>query len=184
MNRGAAIAFIDVFALMVMVLFLLPQKPDIAAADESRAGMLVVEARWAAEAHTDVDLWVEAPGDAPVGYSHLRGSYFSLFRDDLGNERSPARYEIAATRTVPDGEYTVNLHLYSDIGQNAPITVDVVCWYRNAEGGKVTVWTGPATLSSVGSEVTVVRWRMRETVMDPASVHFTPKRIRSAVGAP
>jgi len=38
----------------------------------------------AALAH--VDLWVQAPGDVPVGYSNKSGGVLNLLRDDLGKE--------------------------------------------------------------------------------------------------
>ena len=35
---------------------------------------------------SDVDLWVQAPGDMPVGYSNKGGAVFNLLRDDLGQQ--------------------------------------------------------------------------------------------------
>ena len=31
----------------------------------------------------DIDLWVKAPDDIPVGYSNQGGLFFNLLRDDL-----------------------------------------------------------------------------------------------------
>ena len=33
------------------------------------------------------DLWVQAPGDVPVGYSNKSGGVFNLLRDDLGKAK-------------------------------------------------------------------------------------------------
>jgi hypothetical protein len=50
---------------------------------------VLIEARWPDRMDTDVDLWVQAPGDVPVGYSNKGGAIFNLLRDDLG-ERADA----------------------------------------------------------------------------------------------
>jgi hypothetical protein len=56
----------------------------------------------------DVDLWVEAPGDRPVGYSNKSGQIFSLLRDDLGKSQdiTDFNYEIAYSRGMPAGGMT------------------------------------------------------------------------------
>ena len=33
------------------------------------------------------DLWVQAPGDLPIGYSNKSGGVFNLLRDDLGKAK-------------------------------------------------------------------------------------------------
>ncbi len=48
-------------------------------------GNIVVEVRWPDKIDADVDLWVQAPGDRPVGYSNRGGQVFNLLRDDLGH---------------------------------------------------------------------------------------------------
>lgn len=184
MKRGPWISFVDALMLIVLFLFLLPMKPDVSAADDSRSGMVVIEAHWPDRSLADVDLWVLTPGDSPVGYSRLRGSTASLFRDDLGNDASPWRYEITATREVPDGEYVANVHLYSDRAREAPIAVQVSCWFRTAYGSKTVVWSGSVVLSSPMAEVTAVRWRMLNGAMVPGSIHHSPIRIRTGVPAP
>ena len=74
----------------------------------------MVEANWPPELDSDVDLWVQAPGDVPVGYSNKGGAVFNLLRDDLGQQLdlSGLNYETAYSRGIVPGEYTVNLHLY------------------------------------------------------------------------
>ena len=73
---------------IAMVLLLLPHlDPPGKAAEENTQppGNVIVEARWPDELDSDVDLWVQAPGDIPVGYSNKGGAIFNLLRDDLGN---------------------------------------------------------------------------------------------------
>jgi len=179
-----SVAFVDTLFIILAVLMLLPMKPDMARDDEARAGMVVVEAHWQDAARTDVDLWVQSPADRPVGYSRLRGNYFSLFRDDLGSDTTPWRYEIAATRAIPDGEYIVTLHAYTDAGINLPMNVDVVVWYRNADGAKIHIWRGLVPLTYVTQEATAVRWSMQGGAFVAGSIHHSPAQLRAAVKAP
>lgn len=186
MKRGLSPAFIDLFALMVVLFLLLPHRPETAAEADAYTGDLVVEISWCDRCHTDVDLWVRSPGDRPVGYSRLRGRHFSLFRDDLGGESVAFRGEIAAARVIPDGEYVVNLHLFSDKDNNAPVDVDVIAWSReNGSSDKIIIWEGTVTLSRVKQELTVVRWKMRDGKVDYGSIHMSPIDLResNAIGA-
>lgn len=177
-----SIAAVDVFALLVMVLILLPQKPDVAQDDATKSGSVVIEAHWADGSATDVDLWCRVDGDAPVGYSRLRGRFFSLFRDDLGVDKTvPWRYEICASRSIEDGEYQVNLHAFREAGTELPLPVTVTAWYRAPGAGKVPIWQGVIVLRYRGEEVTAVRWRMRDGRMVPGSIHHTFSQMRSAL---
>ena len=76
-------------------------------------GNVMVEARWPDQLDTDVDLWVQAPGDVPVGYSNKGGAVFNLLRDDLGRRgRDRLNYEVSYSRGMPAGR----VH-----GQPAPV---------------------------------------------------------------
>ena len=57
----------------------------------------MIEARWPDAVDADVDLWVQAPGDVPVGYSNKGGAIFNLLRDDLGTraDATGINYEIS-----------------------------------------------------------------------------------------
>src|SRR3981081_592713 len=52
-------------------------------------GNVIVEMFWDKAIDADVDLWVQAPGDVPVGYSNKSGVVFNLVRDDLGKGGDP-----------------------------------------------------------------------------------------------
>ena len=88
----------------------------------------MIEARWPDQLDTDVDLWVQVPGDVPVGYSNKGGADFNLLRDDLGELADATRmnYEVSYSRGMPAGEYTVNLHLYRNSSHAARVPVTVV----------------------------------------------------------
>ncbi|UYE95898.1 hypothetical protein KNLIENLN_00086 [Sinorhizobium phage NV1.1.1] len=135
-------------------------------------GNLVASAAWPAGA-IDVDLWVSAPGDSPVGYVNKSGKVFSLLRDDLGtsNDSTPLNYESAFTRGLPDGEYIINVKCFGCAG-NVPVNVDVEV--RLVEGG--VVWTGVVTLVAEKQERTAIRFRLRggKVVAGSASSVFKP----------
>ena len=137
-------------------------------------GNLIASAAWPAGA-IDVDLWVKAPGDDPVGYSHKSGKVWSLLRDDLGtaNDGTPLNYESAFTRGLPDGEYIVNVRCYGCAGKvPVPVAVEV----RLATG--VLVWSGVVTLVSDKQEKTALRFVMRSGAVVPGSASHVFREIR------
>ncbi|HEX2335116.1 MAG TPA: hypothetical protein VHI72_01450, partial [Hyphomicrobiaceae bacterium] len=116
---------------VAMVILLLPHiNPPGKAAQENTQppGNVIVEVRWPDQLDSDVDLWVEAPGDVPVGYSNKGGVVFNLLRDDLGKraDATGMNYEVSYSRGIVPGEYTVNLHLYRNLTGVLPIPVTVV----------------------------------------------------------
>lgn len=177
--RGLSPAFIDLFALLVVLFLLLPHLPEVAAEDEARVGSLAVEAHWCDGCRSDVDLWVRSPNDRPVGYSRLRGRHVSLLRDDVGADlENKWRYEIAAAREIPDGEWIVNLHLYRDRDNEAPISVRVSVWTKRVHGARTVLWQGDVTLERNGVEVTAVRFAMTDGDLVPGSIHYSPIALR------
>lgn len=121
-------------------------------------GNLVASIAWPAGA-IDVDLWVMAPGDDPVGFRFKSGRVWSLLRDDLGtaNDSTPLNYESAFTRGLPDGEYIVNVRCYGCAGKvPVPVNVEV----RLAEGGMI--FSEVVELVADKQERTAIRFRMRD----------------------
>src|SRR5690349_3007004 len=122
MDEETSIAWIDMLNLMLQGIILavafaliLMNPPQQSRADEVPPGALTVQAFWPDDLDVDVDLWVLAPGDRPVGYSNKDGRFFNLLRDDLGfvNDPSGKNFEVAYSRALPAGEYVINVHLYS-----------------------------------------------------------------------
>lgn len=148
------------------------------------AGNMVVEARWPDGQDVDVDLWVLAPGDKPVGYTSKHGTVFDLLRDDLGTEADSTglNYEFAFCRGLPDGEYVVNVHWYSDKhAAGAVVVVRVVVTITPALQGRtpIQVTSKDITLRHVGEQITVVRFTLDGGEIAPGSVHDLPKKLRS-----
>src|SRR3954470_21139512 len=136
-GEDSDIVFRDLILLMltgfvtVAVLMLDHINPKAQAAvtrDAAATGNVMVEINWPPDLDSDVDLWVQAPGDVPVGYSNKGGAVFNLLRDDLGEIADATRmnYEVSYARGLPAGEYTVNLHLYRNSTHAGRVPVTVV----------------------------------------------------------
>ena len=187
--------FRDVIMLALLgfatiVILLLPHlHPPTEIADPVKApGNIIVEARWLDNIDVDVDLWVEAPGDKPVGYSNKSGRIFNLLRDDLGNsgDLGALNYETAFTRGTPAGNYTVNLHLYRNNSTELPIEVEVQVSVKSSPDAKpVPISSKKIHLRHVGEETTVVRFALDENGgLVAGSLHQLPRPLRtSANGA-
>src|SRR6202521_4580652 len=117
MWRGMNVSFRDMLFLLVFAYLVIgavalahvrKKAEDVTGA--APPGSLIVDIHWEDKIDADVDLWVQAPGDVPVGYSNKSGIIFNLLRDDLGHSGDPVsmNYEIAYGRGLWPGEYTVN----------------------------------------------------------------------------
>jgi len=187
------IAFRDVtlivlFGFIAIVVLLLPHLKQAEEEESGKKppGNLTVMITWPAGWDTDVDLWVLAPGDKPVGYSNRGGIVFDLLRDDRGNilDEYALNYEYAFTRGVPAGEYVINLHLFGNAQGTYPVPVSVEV-SLSVEDASRTVRTllivdEPVLLQRIGEEITVFRFRMNaDGRIVPGSVNTIPKDLRT-----
>lgn len=190
-DDGGGTVFRDVIMLalmgfVVIVILLLPhinpskQKENV---DINPPGNVIIEIQWPDDLDTDVDLWVQGPGDVPVGYSNKGGKLFNLLRDDLGksNDATTINYENSFSRGIVEGEYTVNLHLYRNVSGVLPITVIVVVSVKeNPDASTKQILTRTVDLLSVGQEITVFRFELnKHGKLDVESVHDIYKSLRS-----
>lgn len=190
-DDGGGTIFRDVIMLalmgfVVIVVLLLPhinpssQKDNV---DVNPPGNVIVEIQWPDDLDTDVDLWVQGPGDVPVGYSNKGGRLFNLLRDDLGNSSdvTTINYENSFSRGIVEGEYTVNLHLYRNQSGVLPIKVIVVVSVKeNSDAGTRQILTRTVELTSVGQELTIFRFILDEHGrLELGSVHDIYKSLRS-----
>ena len=122
------LALVGIVALVVILLAHINPPGEKAENDTLPPGNVIIEVTWAHELDVDIDLWVQAPGDVPVGYSNKGGQVFNLLRDDLGHTNDPSNInlETAYSRGVVAGEYIVNVHLYRKKTAPMPIEVNVV----------------------------------------------------------
>jgi hypothetical protein len=171
---------------VVLVIMLLPHlnPPGARTADDmSPPGNVIVETRWPDEIDADVDLWVQAPGDIPVGYSNKGGAVFNLLRDDLGSrvDVTGLNYETSYSRGVLPGEYTVNLHLYRNPSKSYPIPVTVVTSVKSsADQAARQLLASKVLLVHEGEETTVYRFRLSDAgALVAGSVHSLQKPLRA-----
>ena len=173
--------------ILTTVLMMSVVNPPAKSADsegDKAPGNVVIEAQWPDKLDADVDLWVEAPGDRPVGYSNKSGQIFSLLRDDLGKSQdiTDFNYEIAYSRGMPPGEYVVNVHLYRAINASFPIHVKLVASVRADEEGKSRqLVTTNVQLLRLNDQVTAFRFNLdSEGNLVPGSVNSLFKELRVA----
>jgi len=189
-DQGSDTVFRDVIFLalagfVAVVLLLLPHlhPPKQAEAAVRSPGNVIVEIRWPDEVDADVDLWVQAPGDTPVGYSNKGGMFFNLLRDDLGRrgDSTDLNYEISYSRGVPEGEYTVNVHLYRNTGGYVSIPVSVTVSVKtDANESAHRLLATKLLLDYEGQERTAFRFSLDdEGKLLRKSVHDLPKPLRS-----
>src|SRR5713226_1834152 len=91
MWRGMKVSFRDMLFLLVFMYLLIGgialahvHKKAEESSGAKQPGNVIIELRWDRTIDADVDLWVQGPGDVPVGYSNKGGAIFNLVRDDLG----------------------------------------------------------------------------------------------------
>jgi hypothetical protein len=177
--------FLLVFAYLVIGAVALAnvRKKEEATSGATPPGSVIVDIHWDDKIDADVDLWVEAPGDVPVGYSNKAGMIFNLLRDDLGHSGDPVsmNYEIAYGRGIWPGEYTVNAHLYRSLDNRFPVPVAAKVSVRGADGEVVNLLHSDFTLTYVGQETTVFRFKLDDKGhLEPGSLNRIHKDLRAA----
>ncbi len=192
-DGGDSTVFRDVIMLALLgfvtiVILLLPHlnPPTLAEENVVAPGNVIVEVRWPDDLDADVDLWVQAPGDQPVGYSNKGGRIFNLLRDDLGSssDETNLNYEVAFTRGTPSGHYTINLHLYRINTGHLPIDAIVSVGVKPTAGGTIQrIASKRVALDRTGQELTVLRFSLdADGRLVPGSIHDLPRPLRSARG--
>ena len=166
---GGDTVFRDVILLalsgfVAVVLLLLPHlHPPLEAKESPPPGNVLVEPHWPCEIDADVDLWVEAPGDKPVGYSNKGGRLFNLLRDDLGRflDITKINYEVAYSRGVIPGEYIVTIHLYRHSSSMMPVPITVVASVKKNQTDRLRrIAITKLEMAYAGEENTAFRFSM------------------------
>jgi hypothetical protein len=190
-HDDAGIVFRDLMTLalcgfVVCVVLIMPHINPPGAKTTANAappGNVMVEIRWPDQIDADVDLWVQGPGDVPVGYSNKGGRVFNLLRDDLGkrNDATDLNYENSYSRGIVPGDYTVNVHLYRDSDRVYPVPVTVVTSVnRPKDGHTQQLLASKVMLNHEGEETTVYRFRLTAAGdLVPDSVTSLFKELRT-----
>ncbi|MDP6709490.1 MAG: hypothetical protein QF893_24385 [Alphaproteobacteria bacterium] len=168
-EEGWGTVFRDVILLaligfVAMVIMLLPHiQPVRKETEEHKApGNVIVEMHWPAELAVDVDLWVQAPNEIPVGFWNLGGQTFNLLRDDLGIEgdATDRNYEVSYSRGIPAGEYVVNVHMYGPLPHGTVVPVNVVVSVKRKLEDTAQILDTTVNLTRRGQEETAYRFRL------------------------
>lgn len=176
---------IGLLMLIAVAFLLISVKKQLEANKTSTPpGNMIVHIVWP-PGDTDVDLWVDGPGEiVPVGYSNKGGLLWNLLRDDLGTQPDATgiNYEDAFTRGIIPGEYTINVHCYRCY--QVPLEVKTQVEINTGDPGKSAIvslgnWT--TKMVTNGQERTVVRFKLNEDgTIAPGSMQSTYKPLRSA----
>ena len=166
------LALLGFVAMVIMLLPHITQRKQ--ETEEHKApGNVIVEIHWPPTMPVDVDLWVQAPNEAPVGFWNQGGQTFNLLRDDLGTEgdATDENYEISYSRGIPPGEYIVNVHMYGRPPKNAPVPVKVVVTVKKPFEDARQILATDVTLTRQNQEETAFRFRLTgEGNLVPGSV--------------
>ncbi|MDO8521000.1 MAG: hypothetical protein Q7S52_02705 [bacterium] len=179
---NALLAFIVLFVIVLAFINPVAKNTD---AEVKMPGNIMVAIRWPDNVDVDVDLWVKAPGDSAIGYSNRAGNVFNLLRDDLGTPRdsTPYNYELAFGRGMPDGDYTVNVHLFRNGSQLTEIPVDALVYISQGSVPPIRIAQKKVVLKSYGEEITIVNFEIKQEKFTGVSNNtYTPLRNAPVVG--
>ena len=150
----------------------------------TRLGNLTIEMQWPVGSPSDLDLWIQPPGDRPIGYSRKTGKFCDLVRDDLGagHDVASRAIEMVVCRQATAGEYIVNVHAYA-LRESKPMPVQVLVRGVHPETDSVeTLLSKFTTVERNGQEITVVRFRLGpDGRIDQDSVNDLQKNLRAGV---
>jgi hypothetical protein len=192
MWRGMNVSFRDMLFLLVFSYLVISAvalahvaKNNEESKGAAAPGNVIVEANWAKDIDADVDLWVQGPGDVPVGYSNKGGAIFNLLRDDLGRGADPnsMNYEVAYGRGHWPGEYVVNAMLYRSRDRVVPVPVSVRVSLQGESGSVQQALQSNIELQAEGQETTVFRFKLDDQgALVPGSMNRIHKDLRAAAG--
>jgi hypothetical protein len=179
--------FTMMVAYMAMAAMALIVTSKIAKVESVSPGNILIELFWDKNKNADVDLWVKAPGERPVGYSNKSGVVFNLLRDDLGTSSDPEsrNQELVVGRGLHQGEYIVNVHMYHarDSGSVDAI-VKISIDRSSTQGpnlGPSVIALEKVTFTRNGEELTVVRFTLdREGYLVRNSINKVFRELRNA----
>jgi len=157
------LALLGFVAIVVMLLpHITTTKEE--AEDHRAPGNVIVEMHWPTGLKVDVDLWVKAPGELPVGFWNQSGMTFNLLRDDLGAEgdATEENYEITYSRGIPPGEYVVNAHMYGALPTQTTIPVNIVVSVKKKFDEAHQILQTNIDLVRHNEEKTAFRFRLTE----------------------
>jgi hypothetical protein len=179
------VLMLALIGFVAMVVMLLPHisKTQDETDEHTPPGNVVVEMHWPDELPVDVDLWVQAPNDVPVGFWNQGSQFFNLLRDDLGLEgdASARNYEVSYSRGILAGDYTVNVHMYGKIPTGVVVPVRVVVSVKAKYDTLRQILQTSVELQHRNQEETAFRFRLTgDGNLVPGSVTTLRRRLVTA----
>ncbi len=179
------VLMLALIGFVAMVVMLLPHisKTQDETDEHTPPGNVVVEMHWPDELPVDVDLWVQAPNDVPVGFWNQGSQFFNLLRDDLGMEgdASGRNYEVSYSRGILAGDYTVNVHMYGKIPAGVVVPVRVVVSVKAKYDSLRQILQTSVELQRRNQEETAFRFRLSgDGELVPGSVTTLRRRLITA----
>ena len=179
------VLMLALLGFVAMVIMLLPHisKTQDETDEHTPPGNVVVEMHWPDDLPVDVDLWVQAPNDVPVGFWNQGSQFFNLLRDDLGLEgdASARNYEVSYSRGILAGDYTVNVHMYGKIPAGVVVPVRVVVSVKAKYDSLRQILQTNVELQRRNQEETAFRFRLSgDGNLVPGSVTTLRRRLVTA----
>ncbi|MER9428838.1 hypothetical protein [Mesorhizobium sp. M0408] len=183
-----ALLMLGGFVLMTTLMMTVMNPPAKASETDgvTAPGNVTVETQWPDKLDADVDLWVQAPGDVPVGYSNKSGKVFDLLRDDLGmaQDMTDSNHEVAYSRGAPAGEYVINVHMYRGVNVTYAVPVKITVNVKtDSTKSSTPLATTTVQLRKPNQELTALRFRLDPTgQLVPGSINsiFKPLRVAAS----
>ena len=158
------VVLLALVGFVAMVIMLLPHITVAKKESEQTKvpGNVIVEMHWPSNQAVDVDLWVKAPGEVPVGFWNQGGEIFNLLRDDLGivGDATDENYEITYSRGILQGEYIVNVHMYGPLPPGVTVPVNVVVSVRKKYDDTNQLLKTDIELTRQNQEETAFRFKL------------------------
>lgn len=149
--------FGTLFMLMFMIMVVFPWiNPTKQQSDEQiRIGDLQIEMVWDAGNNVDFDLIARGPDGETVFFRHAEGKVLNLVRDDRGklNDETGFNFEHIISRSTPDGEYTINVMVYSLSEGELPAEAKVIVTQKD-QSLKINA---SRILDEVKKEITILK---------------------------
>lgn len=176
------VLFVATASILLLILPLISEPLQKHGQSPETAGAMYVELVWPENQPCDVDLWVWNSVDkTAVGYSNKTGEVFSLLKDDLGQfaDLTSINQENTISRGLPDGEYIINLHLFSVNNCRLPVPFRVTVHLQKAKDKPFeTLFTVDGVLRNKGEERTVGRFFLAGGSFDRKSFNTLQTPLR------
>ena len=176
------VIMLALIGFVAMVIVILPHISESKERDDEHRspGNIVIEIHWPEDLPVDVDLWVQGPGDIPVGFFNQNSELFNLLRDDLGDDGDATKlnYEVSYSRGIKAGEYIVNVHMYGPVPSGVVVPVTVVVSVRQKYDTLRQILTTKINLAHRNQEETAFRFSLTEKgALVPGSVTTLRRRL-------